>query len=302
MKGLRFAVLLTAAGLGLTQAAQAQDFSDARIVTQRLADGLYALFGEGEGVIAGNIIASIGDQGVLLIDDQFPEIAPKYKAAIRKLGGGDIDLVVNTHWHFDHADGNKLLGPEGVWIVAHDEVRRMLMHDNKINLVGQIIDQPAFSADALPVFTYERSMRLHFNGQAIDLLHFGPAHTTGDTAVIFRGSNVVHLGDVFNNSGYPFIDADNGGTLSGVIDFCQAVLERIDASAIVLAGHGPVSDYAGLRDYVAMLRTIRDRMQSLVDSGATLEQVIAARPTAEWDDVRGDPAQLLDRAYAGMTR
>jgi len=302
MNALRYAALLAALSLGLSQQARAQDFSDARIVTERLADGLYALFGQGEGVIAGNIIASIGDQGVLLIDDQFPEIAPKYKAAIRELGGGDIDLVVNTHWHFDHADGNKLLGPEGVWIVAHDEARRMMMRDNKINLVSQVIDQPAFGSDALPVFTYERSMRLHFNGQAIDLLHFGPAHTTGDTAVIFRGSNVVHLGDVFNNGGYPFIDADNGGTLSGVVDFCQAVLDRIDESAIVVAGHGPVSDYAGLRDYAAMLRTIRDRMQSLVGSGATLQQVIAARPTAEWDDVRGDPAQLIDRAYAGMTR
>jgi glyoxylase-like metal-dependent hydrolase (beta-lactamase superfamily II) len=302
MNLLRFPVLLAATSLGLAQAICAQDFSTARIVTQQVADGLHVLFGEGEGVIAGNMIASVGDQGVLLIDDQFPEIAPKYKAAIRELGGGDIDLVVNTHWHFDHADGNKLLGPEGTWIVAHETSRRMMMRDNKINLVNQVIDQPAFADDALPVFTYERSMRLHFNSQAVDLLHFGPAHTAGDTAVIFRGGNVVHLGDVFNTSGYPFIDADNGGTLSGVIDFCQAVLDRIDESATVVPGHGAVSDYAGLRDYIVMLRTIRDRMQSLIDSGATLEQIVEARPTAEWDEERGNPMMLLDRAYASMAR
>ncbi|HEY5568294.1 MAG TPA: MBL fold metallo-hydrolase, partial [Gammaproteobacteria bacterium] len=142
----------------------------------------------------------------------------------------------------------------------------------------------------------------HFNGQRIDLLHFGPAHTTGDTAVIFRELNVVHLGDVFNNAGYPFIDADNGGSLAGIVDFCRGVLDEIDENAVVIPGHGPVSNYGGLADYVAMLSTIRDRIAALVESGATLEQVVAARPTAEWDEARGDPANFIDRAYTSMTR
>ena len=118
--------------------------------------------------------------------------------------------------------------------------------------------------------------------------------------MIFREHNVVHLGDVFNTSGYPFIDADNGGSLHGVIDFCAGVLEEIDATTVVIPGHGAVSDYQGLADYVTMLRTIRDRIQSLISTGASLEQVIAARPTAEWDEQRGDPARLIDRAYASM--
>jgi glyoxylase-like metal-dependent hydrolase (beta-lactamase superfamily II) len=210
--------------------------------------------------------------------------------------------VINTHWHFDHSDGNKLLGPEGVPIIAHETSRQMMMRDNKINLVGQVIDQPAFPADAWPTFSYDSSMRLHFNGYAIDLLHFGPAHTAGDTAVIFTEANVVHLGDVFNNAGYPFIDADNGGSLAGIVDFCQSVLDRIDPSAIVVAGHGQVSDYRGLADYVSMLAMIRDRIQALVDSGATLDQVVAARPTAEWDGIKGDPASFINRAYASMQR
>jgi glyoxylase-like metal-dependent hydrolase (beta-lactamase superfamily II) len=145
-------------------------------------------------------------------------------------------------------------------------------------------------------------MRLHFNGERIDLVHFGPAHTTGDTAVIFRGHKTVHMGDVFNNSGYPFVDADNGGSLRGIIEFCSKVLAEIDESYLVVPGHGPVADGKALADYVAMLTTIRDRMTALIRSGATLEQVAAARLTAEWDERQGDPASFVDRAYTSLVR
>lgn len=281
---------------------QGQEFNDARIETQMLGTGMYVLFGVGEGVIAGNIVASIGQDGVFIVDDQFPEMVPKYRDTLMQLGGGAIDFAVNTHWHFDHADGNKLLGPQGVRLVAHDVSRRMLLQDNQINLVNTVIEQPRYPRNALPVLTFGNSMSFHFNGERIDLLHFGPAHTMGDTAVIFRDRNVVHLGDVFNNAGYPFIDADNGGSLTGVINFCAAVLDQVPRTAIVVPGHGPVSDYAGLADYIAMLSEIRDRMSALISSGATLEQVTAARVTAEWDEARGDPGMLLNRAYASMIR
>ena len=289
--------------LAAAPAAHTQDFAAARIETQKIRDGFYVLFAVGEGVVAGNMAVSIGPEGLLVVDDQFSEMTPKYKAAIRELGGAEkIAFVINTHWHADHSDGNRALGPEGTWFIAHELSRQMMTKDNVVNLVTQQRPQPAHPAIALPVITYDRSMRLHFNGQRIDLLHFGPAHTTGDTAVIFREHDVVHLGDVFNTAGYPFIDADNGGTLSGVIDFCAGVLEEIDENTVVIPGHGPVSNYQGLVDYVTMLRTIRDRIASLIASGASLEQVVAARPTAEWDEQRGDPARLIDRAYASMTR
>ena len=287
--------------LCLPLAASAQ-YENARVESQQIATGFHVLFGLGEGVIAGNIGVSIGEQGVLIVDDQFPEIAPKYKAAIRELGGGDIDFVINTHWHFDHADGNKLLGPEGAWIVAQQNSRDMLLKDNSINLVSTVIDQPRFPADALPAITYADRMSFHFNGERTDLLHAGPAHTTGDTAVIFRGRNAVHLGDVFNTSGYPFIDADNGGSLDGVVSFCEAVLAELDANSIVIPGHGAVSNYQGLADYIDMLAAVRDRIRALVASGASLEQVVAARPTAEWDAKLGDPSGFINRSYAGMTR
>ena len=280
--------------------ALSQDFADAKIQTQQLGGGLYVLFGVGEGVIAGNMLVSIGSDGVFVVDDQFPEMVPKYKQTIADLGGGAIDFVVNTHWHFDHADGNKVLGPEGVTIAAHDNSRRMLMQDNKVNLVDQVIDMTRYDTKARPALTYDKVMSFHFNGARIDLMHFGPAHTMGDSAVIFRDRDVVHLGDVFNNSGYPFIDADNGGSLRGVIEFCTAVLDEIPRTAIVVPGHGPVSDYQGLSDYVVMLTEIHDRLSALISSGATLEQVLVAELTAEWDEAMGDPTRLIDRAYASM--
>jgi glyoxylase-like metal-dependent hydrolase (beta-lactamase superfamily II) len=267
------------------------------ITTLALADNFHVLFGVG-----GNILVSIGDNGVLIVDDQFPQMVPKYKATIGELGGGAINFAINTHWHFDHADGNQVLGPEGTWLVAHETSRQMMTKNNVINLVSQKRDQPAYAETALPVLTYDDTMRFHFNGERIDLMHFGPAHTTGDTAVIFRGHKSVHLGDVYNNAGYPFIDADNGGSLSGVIEFCSRVLGEIDETYTVVPGHGPVADARTLAEYVAMLTTIRDRMNALIASGATLEQVAAARPTSEWDERKGNPDNFLNRAYLSLTR
>lgn len=267
------------------------------ITTQKLADDFHVLFGVG-----GNILVSIGANGVLIVDTQFPQMVPKYKATIGELGGGAIDFAINTHWHFDHSDGNQTLGPEGTWLVAHENSRQMLTKNNVINLVTQRRDQPAYPAMALPVVTYADKMRLEFNGERIDLMHFGPAHTTGDTAVIFRGHKTVHLGDVFNNAGYPFVDADNGGSLSGIIEFCSKVLAEIDSTYTVVPGHGPVADAKALADYVAMLTTIRDRMAALIASGASLEQVAAARPTSEWDERKGNPASFIDRSYLSLSR
>jgi cyclase len=267
------------------------------ITTQQLGEGFHVLFGVG-----GNILVSIGANGTLIVDDQFPQMVPKYKAKIGELGGGAVDFAINTHWHFDHADGNQVLGPEGTWLVAHETSRQMMMKNNVINLVTQKRDQPAYAEPALPVLTYDDTMRFHFNGERIDLMHFGSAHTTGDTAVIFRTHKAVHMGDVYNNAGYPFIDVDNGGSLNGVIEFTSKVLAEIDATYMVVPGHGPIADAQALADYVAMLTTIRDRMSALIGSGATFEQVEASRPTAEWDSRKGSPDSFLNRAYLSLTR
>jgi cyclase len=278
----------------------AQGDAEPRIETMEVTDQLYVMFGIN--ALAGNIGVSIGEDGVLIVDDQSPVMVPLFQDAIRSLGGSDIDFVINTHWHFDHADGNKVLGMEGTWIVAQANSRRMLLQDQSINLVSQIIPQPAYPPAALPVITFDDRMSFHFNGQQIDLLHAGEAHTTGDVAVIFRGDNAVHLGDVFNTSGYPFIDTDSGGSLPGLVAFCEAVLEEINTGTVVIPGHGPIGGYEKLVDYTSTLAEIRDRLAALIDDGASLEDVIAAAPTAQWDAQWGDPSSFLNRAYASMTR
>ncbi|HMB74408.1 MAG TPA: MBL fold metallo-hydrolase [Gammaproteobacteria bacterium] len=288
---------LLAAAPGTAQVT-AEQLASTEIRTEKVGDNLFVLFG-----IGGNIGVSIGEQGVLIVDTQFPELVPKYRAAIEAIGGDGIDFAIDTHWHYDHADGNQRLGPEGVWIIAQENSRAMLTRDNVINTVTRPPNpQPAYAPAALPVASYTDHMQMHFNGETIDLMHFGPAHTTGDTAVIFRGHNAVHLGDVFNNSGYPFIDADNGGDLNGMIVFCQAVLDELEPGAVVIPGHGPVADYAKLERYIEMLTDVRDKMAALIGAGASLEQVIAAQPTAAWDDEFGDPARMIDRSYLSLSR
>lgn len=273
------------------------DLETTEVKVEAVASGLHVLYGAG-----GNIVASTGSQGVLIVDDQFPEMAPRIRNAIANLGGGDIDFVINTHWHFDHADGNPVLGADGSWIVAHANSRQMMLNRQLIDLVGFHVEQPPYPTEGLPVITYQDHMQFHFNGERIELLHFGPAHTTGDAVVVFRDSNVVHMGDLYFSASYPFIDAGNGGELDGFIRSCDAVLDEIDEDTVVVPGHGPTTGYAELREYSAMLKTIRDRIAALMAKGATLEEVIAARPTAEWDELKGDPTRLLDRAYASMAK
>lgn len=272
------------------------DFDTAEIEVQTVSDSLYVLFGVG-----GNIAVSVGSDGVLMVDDQFPQLMPEILASINKLGGEKVDFVINTHWHFDHAEGNLALGPAGTWVVSQANSRQMMQEDHIINLVVAAYEQQAYPHKALPIVTYDDTMQFHFNGERIDLLHFGPAHTTGDTAVIFRSTNAVHLGDVYNNSGYPFIDAGNGGTLDGVIQFCSETLQQIDEDTVVIPGHGPVTDYQALVNYVDMLKSIRSRMLVLIEKGATLEDVYTAKVTAEWDEKNGDNTGFINRAYMSLT-
>jgi glyoxylase-like metal-dependent hydrolase (beta-lactamase superfamily II) len=273
------------------------DFDTAEIRTEKVTDGLYVLFGLG-----GNIGVSIGAQGVLIVDDQFPQMISKIGDAIRAIGGGGVDFAINTHWHFDHAEGNLALGPAGTWLVSQANSRRMMLDDHLIDLVTSSYEQKAYPTSALPAITYDDTMQFHFNDETIELLHPGPAHTTGDTAVIFRGSNAVPLGDVFNRSGYPFIDAGNGGDLRGMIDFCQAVLDAIDETTVVIPGHGEISDYAGLQAYIDMLEDMHQTIGKMVKRGKSLEEVVAANPTAKYDAENGDSTNFVNRAYTSLQR
>jgi len=272
------------------------DFDNAEVRSEEVAPGLNVLFGVG-----GNVLVSVGDQGVLMVDSQFEQMIPKLERAVTSLGGDGIDFTINTHWHFDHADGNPVLGRNGTWIVAQANSRRMMAGEHPIDLVSNSYLQPPYSPEALPVISYTDHMQFHFNGATIDLLHFGPAHTTGDTAVLFREANVVHMGDVFNAS-YPFIDAGNGGDIEGMIRFCKKALNRLNEDSIVIPGHGPVLGYDDLADYIDMLETVSSRIDAMIDAGMSLEDVIAAGPTTGFDEKYGDPARLIDRAYMSLSR
>lgn len=288
--------------LELEQLAQAfgWDLEGAEIETQKVAEGLYVLFGVG-----GNIAVSIGKDGVLIVDDQLPQVIDKIEAAIAKVGGEGVDYAVNTHWHFDHAEGNNVLGPNGTTIIAHSNARAGMAKGGLVNMVVAQYNQQPYPAKALPVITYDEGMQIHFNGNQIDLKNFSPAHTSGDTVVIFKEQNAVHLGDVFNNAGYPFIDVDSGGSIDGMIQFCEETLQLTTNETIVIPGHGPVTDVATLRRYVSMLQSVRTRVTDLIDAGKTMEQVIEAKPTADFDEVYGPESSSLgfvNRVYTSLSQ
>jgi cyclase len=299
MKRSHLALVATLLACG-TAAAQAPP-SEPKATVERLAPDLHILYGAGGGQVAGNVLVLTGKGGTLLVDTGYPIFVPKYREAIASFGGGPVAYVVNTHFHDDHSEGNKQFGAAGALIVAHDNVRQMLMHDNKINVVRTVLDQPAFPAAALPVVTYGDRIELYFDGERLELLHVAPAHTAGDTVVFLREHNVVHTGDVFLSSAYPFADVDNGGDFDGLIEFCARVLTEIDRDTVLVPGHGKIAHYDDLAAYVDMLKAVRERVAALIAEGATLEQVLAAAPTAEWDAKYGNPKTFfLDRVYKSL--
>ena len=287
--------------LNIEQLAQAfgWDLEGAEIQSQKVADGLYVLFG-----IGGNIAVSIGEDGVLIVDDQLPQVMDKIEAAISKIGGGKIDYAINTHWHFDHAEGNNALGPKGTTIVAHSNARADMQQGGIVNMVLAKYNQQPYPKEALPVFTYDEGMQIHFNDGEIDLRNFSSAHTNGDTVVIFKAQNAVHMGDVFNNAGYPFIDVDSGGSIDGMINFCQQTLNISTEDTIVIPGHGPVTNIATLTSYIAMLKTVRDRVALMIADGKSMEEVVSAKPTADFDKDYGPESASLgfvNRVYTSLT-
>ena len=271
------------------------DLKKAEITIERINENNHVLFGLG-----GNILVNSGKDGVLIVDDQFPQLKNKIMNAIRKIGGRKIDYIVNSHWHFDHAEGNIAFGKTGSRIIAHENSRFMMINPQPINLVSVVYPQQPYPSHALPQITYQDTMTVNLNGEEIGLYNFGSAHTTGDTAVYLKQSNILHMGDVFNMSGFPFIDADNGGNIDGIIYFCQSILSVINDETVVVPGHGPISTTQDMQNYIDMLVVVRDRIKNLIDKEKTLEEVLEAHPAQEWEAGFGDATLLVDRAYTGL--
>jgi cyclase len=263
------------------------DFSAVQIKVHQVSGNFYYLEGQG-----GNVGVLVGDDGVLMIDDQFAPLTEKLVAAIRTISNKPIKMLVNTHVHGDHTGGNANVGGMGIEIIAHDNVR--------VRLAKGVNGGAPAPAAALPVITYGDTISLHLNGEDIQIAKLPPAHTDGDSYVRFPKADVIHVGDVFRTIGYPGVDAGNGGTVKGTIEALQAVVDIAGPNTKIVPGHGVVStreDVAAFRDLTVELQK---RVGDLVRQGMTLEQVVAAKPTADLDAKYGSSERFLPGFYAAV--
>jgi glyoxylase-like metal-dependent hydrolase (beta-lactamase superfamily II) len=299
MRNLPLALLAIASTLPFAAASPAsaqtkEELAGVKVKSTKLAEGLFLLEGAG-----GNMALSVGKQGAVLIDDQFAPLSARIRAEARKLGAATIKFVVNTHWHGDHTGGNEALGKAGSIIVAHENVRKRLSSEQFIELMNRKV--PASPAAALPVITFTSDLSFHLNGDEVRVIHVDPAHTDGDSIVHLVKANAIHMGDTMMTISYPFVDTSSGGRFAGFIAVADRALALANDTTKIIPGHGPVTDKAGLKAWRDMLVAIRDSIGKLVAQGKTLEQVIAAKPTAQWDAEWGQkfikPEVLIGAVY-----
>ena len=258
-----------------------QDFSSVEIIPRHVAGSVYYLEGRG-----GNIGLSIGEDGIIMIDDQFAPLTEKIVAAIRSLSDGEIRFLINTHVHGDHTGGNENLGNMGVLILARDEIR--------VRLAQQA------PAAALPVLTYSDAITIHLNGEEVYAFPVPPAHTDGDTFIYFKDSDVVHTGDVFRTTAFPVIDTNNGGTFKGTLEALGRLIGIAGPNTKILPGHGVVSnreDVIGFRD---MVLDVSGQVEELLARNMSYQQVAAVDPTAGYNAQYGDPDRFLRALYTEL--
>lgn len=257
-------------------AAAQQDFSTVEIRTEQVVPGVHVLFGAG-----GNIGVSTGPDGTFIIDDQFAPLTPKIQAALAKLSDTPVRFVLNTHWHGDHTGGNENLGKAGALIVAHDNVRVRMSSEQFIASMQRKV--PASPAVALPVVTFDSRTTFHINGDAIRGVHVPHAHTDGDSLVQFTMANVIHMGDTYFSAGYPYVDLSSGGSFDGLLAAHARALELGNDATRYIPGHGPVTGKAELAAYRAMIAEIVGKVRAGIAAKQSVDQIVAARPTAAYD-------------------
>jgi len=285
--------------IGIGTCSDAQDFDKAQIRTEKVRGNIFLLTGPG-----GNIGVSAGEESVLLIDDEYAPLTDKLKAAIAVISNKPVQFVINTHWHQDHTGGNGNLRQAGATIVAHENVRKRLSTEQVVEAFKMTI--PPSPKVALPVITFTQDMTFHLNGDEIYIFHPESAHTDGDAIIYFRKSNVIHLGDLFFNGMYPFIDISAGGSIDGMITAVDRVLQICNAETKVIPGHGVVSDKAGLEGYRKMLVTVRDRIARQIKEGKTIGEVVASQPTQDFDPALGGgflkPELFIQIVYSSLIK
>lgn len=254
--------------------------AEVTIKAETLSPGVAVLFGQG-----GNIGVSWGADGTVLIDDQFAPLTPKIQAAVADLGATPVRFLINTHWHGDHSGGNENFGKAGALIMAHDNVRVRLAQGG-VSGAGTSGARGLTTAPAaaLPVVTYRDGIKLHLNGDEVRTVHMKGAHTDGDSVVIWKNANVVHMGDLFMNKvSLPYVDLTSGGNVRGFLAAAEAVLAMTDANTKIIPGHGPMATRADLIAHRDMLKSVIGAVEAGIRSKKTLAQIQAMKPAAKWD-------------------
>jgi len=269
--------------------AVAQDFDEVEIIVHPVAGQVYYIEGRG-----GNIGLFVGDDGVFLVDDQFAPLTDRIVAAIRPLSGKPIRFLVNTHLHPDHTGGNENFGKMGALVFGHDNVRRQMQ-------ISAYTQEP-------PLVTYSQDISFHINGETVHVFKTPDAHTNGDSYIFFKGSDVIHAGDVYRTTSYPYIDTNNGGSFLGTIKALELLVNVADGDTKIIPGHGVISDTEEVQAFLDMLLVIRDRVRASIDEGMSLEEAQVAGLTKEyderWESGRriGSSAALIGAAYADMAQ
>jgi glyoxylase-like metal-dependent hydrolase (beta-lactamase superfamily II) len=243
----------------------------------------------------GNIAISVGPDGTLMIDALYSVLMEKILAAVAEVGDPEVRYLLNTHFHFDHADGNVALGERGAVIITHENTGRNFVGEQALAFIPG--EREVLLEEGRPTLTFSDSLTLYLNDEEIVAFHPGPAHTDGDAIIHFQKADVVHMGDIFFSAGYPYIDINHGGSIDRMMKAVDDVLKWVDEDTTIIPGHGPLSDRAGLRRYREMLAMARERVAQAIAQGMTADEIVEARVTgdldAEW--TQGMPAEAFVR-------
>ena len=261
---------------------QEQDFSKVQIKVSKVAGNVYMLEGAG-----GNIGASVGDDGIVVVDDQYAPLADRIQAALKGITDKPVRFIINTHYHGDHTGGNEFFQRQAP-IIAHDNVRKRLETGGAAGNGGSLrMEQKAQPKGALPIITFDHDVTVHLNGEDIRALHFPAGHTDGDSVIYFPKSNVVHMGDDFVTYGFPFIDVESGGSIDGMIGGVESAIAQLPADVKIIPGHGPISNLDDVRAYVKMLKETRAAVQGALDKKMTLDQMKENKVLDPWKKYSG---------------